>query len=322
MTLLRFLLLWLGAMLSGPVMAQPIDYPDRPVRLIVPFAAGGGVDVVARTLGQSLSEKFGQPVVIENRPGASGNVGASVVLQAPGDGYTLLLSASTFAVNPVIAAERPNYDPIADFRHLALIAKGPLLFIVHPSAADSLADFMKRAKAAPDKYNLATGGYGSAGHMSAEALKLQGGLSIPVVLYRGTAPVFADLLGGHISGLLDPLVTSLPLAQSGQVKALAISADRRSPLAPDVPTFAESGFGAFEFYTGYGVWAQKSMPAALADRISAAVREVGAQPAMAQWFRSQGLEFSGIGGDDFVAFERQEQTRYEEIMKRGNLTRQ
>lgn len=306
--------------MAAPAPAQ--DYPSRNIRIVVPFAAGGGVDVVARTLAKHLGDRLGQQVYVENRPGASGNLGADQVAKSPADGYSLLVSASTLVVNPVVAAEKAPFDPLRDFTQIALIAKGPLLFIVHPDAATTLPEFVSRTKADPAKFNLATGGFGSAGHMSAEAFKLQAGLKVPVVLYRGTGPAFNDLVGGHISGIMDPLVTSLPLAKSGKTRALALSDTKRSPLAPEVPTFAEAGYPGFEFFTWYGLWGPANLPAPVLAKLSAALKEIGNLPEVKQWFEAQGLEFSGVGGPAFVDFSRAEQARYEEIVKKGNIQRQ
>ena len=316
---------WLGgavlALVGGwPAAAQ--NFPTKPVRIVVPFAAGGGVDVVARTTARYLGAEFGQPTVVENRAGASGNLGADLVLKAERDGHTLLISASTLVVNPVVSATPPAFDPLTGFTFLALIAKGPLLFIVHPDVAGSVQEFVAKAKTNPAGFNFATGGYGSAGHMAAEAFKLEAGLAIPVVLYSGTGPAINDLLGGHISGLMDPLVTSLPLATSGRARALALSNPRRLALAPEVPTFAEAGFGAFEFYTWYGLWGPAELPADVVARISAAMTTIGKNGEAAAWFEGQGLEYSGIGGAPFLAFARSEQVRYDDIVKRGRLTRQ
>jgi tripartite-type tricarboxylate transporter receptor subunit TctC len=302
--------------------AARAEYPDRIVRIIVPFTAGGAVDLIARIMARNLSEQFHQEVYVDNRPGASGNLGAEQVQQAPADGTTLLFSASTFVVNPVVAAEPPPFDPLKDFTPLGLVAKGPLLFIAHAGVADSVADFVTKAKAHPDSFNFATGGYGSAGHMAAESFKLRAGLSIPVVLYKGTGPAFTDLMGGTISGMLDPLVTSLPLARGKQATALAIAAPTRSALAPDVPTFAEAGYPGFEFYTWYGLWGPAKLPPNVVEAISRALTAIGASPDAQKWFASQGLDYSGIGGDAFVEFSKREQNLYADIMKRGNITRQ
>ena len=312
---------FLAAFLAAPIACAQ-SYPDKPVRIVVPFAAGGGVDVVARVMARHLSDKIGQNVYVENRPGASGNLGADVVMRSAADGYTLLISASTFVVNPVVAAERPLFDPFKDFTHIALIAKGPLLFIVNPDVASSVQEFVAKAKAEPSKYNFATGGFGSAGHMAAESFKIKAGLSIPVVLYRGTGPVFTDLMGGHISAIMDPLVTSLPLAHGGRAKALAISDSKRSALAPEVPTFAEVGFKDFQFYTWYGLWGPPNIPASVVTKIEAAVQEIGRSPEAKKWFESQGLDYSGMSGLPFLDFERMEQSNYAAIMKAGNIARQ
>ena len=291
-------------------------------RMVVPFAPGGGVDVVARNFAQHLSKAAGQQVIVENRPGASGNIGADAVAKSTPDGTTLLFSASTFVVNPVVAAQKPPFDPLRDFANIALIARGPLLFIAHPSAGNSVEQFIANAKAKPERFNMATGGYGSAGHMAAESFKLRAGLAIPVVLYKGTAPAFVDLMGGQISGILDPLVTSLPLAKGGKVTALAIAATRRSPLAPAIPTFAEAGLPGFEFYTWYGLWGPAGLPAATTRSLETAIAETGATAEFRLWLESQGLEFGGLTGKAFLEFSVREQALYEDIVKKGNITPQ
>jgi tripartite-type tricarboxylate transporter receptor subunit TctC len=305
-----------GTLTAVSAGAQPV------LRIIVPFPPGGGVDVVARKLGERLSSELGQSVIVDNRPGASGNIGADFVAKAAPDGNTLLVSASTFIVNPLVAAQKAPFDPMKDFTHLALIAKGPVLLIAHESYGANLLEFIDRAKTTPEKYNLATGGYGSAGHLAAESFKFRAGLKIPVVLYKGTAPAFADLMGGQISGLFDPLVTSLPLVKGGKVKALALAAPKRSALAPDVPTMAEAGVADFDFYTWYGLWGPASLAESARKRIEAGVAAAGASTELAAWFASQGLEYGNLTGGAFMDFERREQTTVEDIVRRGNLTRQ
>jgi tripartite-type tricarboxylate transporter receptor subunit TctC len=313
--------IFISAFLSLSI-ARAQDYPTEPIRIIVPFAPGGAVDVVARVMAQHLSEKFKQNVYVENKPGASGNIGAGIVMGAAADGYTLMVSPSTFVVNPIVAAEPPAFDPLKDFSQVALIAKGPLVFIVHPDVANSVKEFVAKAKADPRKYNFATGGFGSAGHMSAELFKIMAGINIPVVLYRGTAPAFSDLMSGSISGMLDPQVTSLPLAHGGSAKALAISDSKRSALAPEIPTFAEAGFDNFEFYTWYGLWGPANIPSAVLAKIEQAVREIGQSPETQSWFKSQGLDFAGTAGSAFGDFERDEQAKYRDIMAKGSIARQ
>ena len=303
------------ALVAGAAFAQ-----GGPVlRIVVPFPPGGGVDVVGRTFAQQLSRELGQSAIVDNRPGASGNIGADLVGKAAPDGNTLLVSASTLIVNPLVSAQKAPFDPMKDFTHLALLAKGPVLLITHPSYGATLREFVERAKAHPEKYNFATGGYGSAGHLAAEAFKLRAGLKIPVVLYKGTAPAFADLMGGQISGLFDPLVTSLPLAKGGKVLALALAAPKRSPLAPDVPTVAQAGIPDFEFYTWYGLWGPPGMSDTVIARIERAINAAGRSAELGKWFESQGLEYGNLTAKAFVDFERREQATVEDIMKRGGL---
>jgi len=315
-----FGLLAAGLSLGTSAWAHAQDYPTRPIRIIVPFAPGGAVDVVARKMGQYLSEQLKQTVFIENKPGASGNIGAEVVQQSAPDGYTLLVSASTFVVNPVLSADKPNFDPLKDFSQLGLIAKGPLLFIVHTGVADSVPDFIAVAREHPEKINFATGGYGSAGHMAAESFKLKANLNVPVVLYKGTGPAFSDLIGGHVSGIMDPMLTSLPLAKGGKVRALALASSSRSPLAPDVPTFAEVGFPGFEFYTWYGLWGPANLSKPIIEQIEQMLKTIGQSADAKKWFEQQGLVYSGTSGPEFDQFCRNEQTLYADIVKRANLT--
>ena len=315
--LIAFLTIALSLSISFGLHAQ--NYPTRPIRIIVPFAPGGAVDVVARKMGQYLSVQFKQTVIIENKPGASGNIGAEAVQQSAADGYTFLVSASTFVVNPVVSADKPNFDPLMDFSYLGLIAKGPLLFIVHTGIANNLQEFVATARAHPEKINFATGGYGSAGHMAAESFKLRAGLNVPVVLYKGTGPAFSDLIGGHISGIMDPMLTSLPLAKGGKATALALAGPSRSPLAPDVPTFAEVGFPGFEFYTWYGLWGPANLPKPVVSEIEQALKVVGLSAEAKKWFEQQGLVYSGISGPQFEQFARDEQALYAEIVKKAKL---
>lgn len=315
------------ALLAGLVVfaAAPVhadDYPTRNIRIVVPFSAGGAIDILARMLAKSLSEKLGQQVYVENKPGASGNIGSDLVVRSPADGYTLLITASTLIVNPVVAAQPAPFDPLKDLSYVMLLARGPLLFMVHPAVGNTLSDFVAKAKSSPDKHNMATGGLGGAGHMASEYFKVQAGLTIPVVLYKGTGPAFADLVGGHITGMLDPLSTSLPLVQGGKTKAVGISSLKRNPLVPDVPTLDESGYKGFEFYTWYGLWAPQNLPSAIAKKLASTVREISMTPETQKWYETRGLEFSGLEGAEFLAYSKADQDKHAEIMKQAKIERQ
>lgn len=319
---MRMIAALLACLFVFGVPAQADDYPTRNIRIVVPFSAGGAIDILARMLAKNLSDKFGQQAYVENKPGASGNIGSDMVVRSPADGYTLLITASTLIVNPVVAAQPAPFDPLKDLSHVMLLARGPLLFMVHPSVGTTLSDFVTKAKASPEKHNMATGGLGGAGHMASEYFKVQAGLNIPVVLYKGTGPAFADLVGGHITGMLDPLSTSLPLVNGGKTKAVAISSLKRNPLVPDVPTLDESGYKGFEFYTWYGLWAPPNLPPSVAKKLADAVREISTKPETQQWYQTRGLEFSGLEGAEFLAYSKADQDKHADIMKKANIKRQ
>ncbi|MDX3904628.1 MAG: tripartite tricarboxylate transporter substrate binding protein [Pigmentiphaga sp.] len=310
------------ALAAGPVAAAD-SYPSRPLRLVVPFAAGGAVDAVARTVAARLSEDLGQKVIVENRAGASGNIGAEAVVRSPADGYTLLLTASTLVVNPLIMKDKPPFDPARDLTHLALVASGPLLFVTPPSTGvTSVREFVAKAKAAPEKFNFAVGGFGAAGHLAVESFKYRAGLAVPTILYKGTAPALVDLMGGQVSGMMDPLLSSLPPVKANKLTALAITGQRRSPLAPDVPTFTEAGYPEVNFSTWYGLWAPANLPAPVAARLETAVKRMVTEPQVREWFERQGLEPAGVTGASFRAFIDQETAKSHEIVKLANIAEQ
>src|SRR5713226_2489705 len=239
------LALVLAALPTAPALAQ--SYPSRTVSVIVPFPAGGSVDGVARILVQKLNETVGQHFIVENRAGgASGTVGANAVAKAAPDGYTLMVSASVHVINPFLFKSVP-YDVVADFTPVTLLAVGPLIVSAAPSVpANNLKDFFDLVRKTPDKFTFGATSIGSASHLAIELLKRDAGLNTLVVSYRGTAPALTDLMGGQIQLLADPMLSSLPLAQGGKIKALAITSLKRMAAAPDVPTVAESGMQGFE----------------------------------------------------------------------------
>lgn len=322
LSLRRLWFAWPLVLAAGSAAAADA-YPSRQVRLVVPFAAGGAVDAVARTVAARLSEQFGQKVVVENRAGASGNIGAEAVVRSPADGYTLLLTASTLVVNPLIMKEKPPFDPAKDLTHLALVASGPLLFVAPASLqATSVKDFVAKAKAAPDKFNFAVGGFGAAGHLDVESFKHGAGMAVPTVLYKGTGPALVDLMGGQVSGMIDPLLTSLPPVKAGKLTALAITGSRRSALAPDVPTFAEAGYPGVDFSTWYGLWGPAGLPAPVVDALETAIKRVVAETDTRAWFERQGLEPSGMSGARFRAFIDQETAKSREVIELAKIVAQ
>src|SRR3989440_2600603 len=255
------------------------NYPSRTVTVVVPFPAGGSVDGVARIVVQKLNETMGQHFIVENRAGgASGIVGANAVAKAAPDGYTLLLSASVHVINPFLYKNVP-YDVVRDFTPVALLAEGPLIVSTTPSvAADSLKDFFALVRKDPQKYTFGTTSTGPASHLAIELLKSDAGLDTLVVAYKGTAPALTDLMSGQIHLLADPMLSSLPLAQGGKIKALGLTSLKRAAAAPDIPTVEESGMKGFHFVSWYGLWGPKNLPRDVYNKLQAEVDKVLARP--------------------------------------------
>jgi tripartite-type tricarboxylate transporter receptor subunit TctC len=309
----------LFALASPPVTAQ--TYPSRTVTVIVPFPAGGSVDGVARILVQKLNETVGQHFIVENRAGgASGIVGASLVAKAAPDGYTLLESASVHVINPLLYKSVP-YDVVNDFTPVMLLADGPLIVSTHPSVpANNLKELFDLVRKEPQKYTFGTTSIGSASHLAIELLKREAKLDTLVVPYKGTNPALIDLMSGQIQLLADPMLSSLPLAQGGKTKALAITSLKRVPSAPEIPTVAESaGFKSFEFVSWYGVWAPKNLPADVSKKLQADIAKVLALPDTKERFAKLGFEAKGGTAEDFANYIRVEMAKYQQIIKDAKI---
>ena len=308
----------LALALSGllPVSAPAQTYPSRTVSVIVPFPAGGSVDGVARILVAKLNETVGQHFIVENRAGgASGTVGANAVAKAAPDGYTLLLSASVHVINPFLYKSVP-YDVVNDFTPVSLLADGPLLVSTTPSVpANNLKDFFDLVRKEPTKYTFGTTSVGAASHLAIELLKRDAGLDTLVVPYKGTAPALTDLVSGQIQLLADPMLSSLPLAQAGKIKALGITSLKRMAVAPNIPTVEESGgIKGFEFVSWYGLWAPKNLPADVSAKLSSDLAKVMARPEVKE--RLSGMGFNPIGSDSaqFAKYVTDEMAKYSKII--------
>src|SRR2546423_10114809 len=249
-----------GAHGQTPASESARDYPSRPLRQIVPFPPGGSVDIVTRIVGAKWGELLGQQIVVENRSGAGGNVGADVAARAAPDGYTLFTcGVASHGVSPAVYNKLP-YDPIRDFAPLSVIGKTPNVLVVHPSVpAQSLKEFVELVKANPGKYNYASPGFGTSPQMTMELFKLTAGVNLFHVPYRGGAPALADVMGGQVVGMFGNLPEQLAAIKSGKTRALAVSTLQRSAQLPDVPTVAESGFPGFEVTVWYAVCAQAAV---------------------------------------------------------------
>jgi tripartite-type tricarboxylate transporter receptor subunit TctC len=264
-------------------------YPSRPIRMIVPFTAGTGMDLLARTIGQKLSERLKVPVVVENRAGASGNIGTEAVSKSPADGYTLLMTASTIVQNAALSRSVP-YDPVRGFTPIGLAAIGNLALVVHPSvAAKSVAEFVALAKAQPGRLNYASPGSGTPHHLAMELFKLNFGIDITHVPYKGTAGAVTDLLGGQVQAMFLPVHVALPQARSGKLRILAAGGSRRSPVTPDLPSLAEEGVRDIDVDIWYALFAPAGLPREMVSLLNAEMATILAQSEVRDNLQKQGL---------------------------------
>ncbi len=291
-------------------------YPNKPVRVVVPFPPGGTLDTVARMLAQRLGDQMGQPFVIENKPGASGVIGGDTVAKAPADGYTLLFSASTHTTAPMTLKSVP-YNVTQDFTPVALVAKAPLSVAINKNLPiTDIKSLLAYAKANPGKMTFAVGSIGSAGHLSTEMLKRAGHIEYMIVPYKGTAPAFQDLIGGQIDGFIDPILGSLQYHKSGMLRVVAVTSAQRVPNLPDVPTVAEAIPG-YEFYSWYALWAPAKTPQAIVQRLNTEVNKALAE--MGPKLKEQGLLATPGSVEDFAKFQRADMERSQKIVTEGNI---
>jgi tripartite-type tricarboxylate transporter receptor subunit TctC len=260
------------AISCGAALAQ--TYPQKPVKLIVGFPPGGGVDIIARSIQQRLSERLGQPVVVENRPGAGGNIAAEQVAHAPADGYTLLVSAVSSLAISASLYKAPRYDLLKDLTPVAVVASVPNVLVVHPSVkANNVKEFIAYVKANPGKVNFGSAGSGTTVHFAGELFKSMADLDMVHVPYKGAAPAMADLLGGQVQVMFDFLSAAGPQIKSGKLRALGVTSTKRSPVLPNVPTIAEAGLPGYNVLGSFGVMAPSGTPAEVVNRLN---REIGA----------------------------------------------
>jgi len=315
-TLLAGLLL-VAAGIAGPVLAQ--GFPDRPVTLVVPYPAGGSADILARTVGQKLAARLGQPVVVENKGGAGTAIGARFVAEARPDGYTLLLgTVSSQAINP--AMTRVGYDPVKDFVPVSALASIPFVLVAHPGAPyGSVTELLAAARQAPGSISYASAGPGTSNHLAGEMLASAAKLKLLHVPYRGSAPALADVLAGHVPLMFDLQTTSLPNIATHKLKPLAVTGSRRSPLLPEVPTVAESGLPGFEVSAWFGVFAPAKLPPPLRQQLSAAMARVLEDPALVQRLRDIGAEPDPRDAAQFGAYVAEEAAKYATVVKTAGL---
>jgi tripartite-type tricarboxylate transporter receptor subunit TctC len=286
---LGVMVMLLGAV---PALAQPAKFPerDKQLRIIVPFAAGGGVDNAARLLGEQLRKQLGMTVIVDNKAGGSGTIGGKAVQTSPADGYTLLFSAATHVFAKQVLSSAP-YDPQADFAPVARVGEAPLMLVIAPQLPQQkLSDVLAAAKQQPDKWMAAIPAAGAPSHLATLLLAKQGGVKFTYVPYKGTQPAAVDVGGGHVNLLMDSMISLLPLAKSGKLKPIAITSKKRSALAPDVPTVQESGIPNFAYASWYGVWAPKDTPPDRIALLNVAINTAVGEIAKGGAFASLGIE--------------------------------
>jgi tripartite-type tricarboxylate transporter receptor subunit TctC len=300
-------------------LAAQAQYPQRAVKLMVPFPPAGATDIVARIVAQKLSERWGQPVVVENRPGAGGSLGSDLVAKSPPDGYTLLMAtSSTHSIGP--ALQKLPYDPIKDFAAITHVADVPNVLVASPKLqVASVKELVAYAKANPGKLNFASSGVGTIVHLNAELFKMISGTDIVHVPYKGTALSIPDLASGNVSMLFDSLASVMPHIRAGSAKPLAINAKRRSNLLPEVPTFAEAGMPEFDRYTWFGMFAPAGTPPDVVRRVQAEVAAALKAPDLLKRFEDVGAEPVGSSSEQFVERIVSDNKRWSEVIRKANV---
>jgi tripartite-type tricarboxylate transporter receptor subunit TctC len=309
-----------AALVLASPAAHAQTYPSRQITLIIPFAVGGSNDIVGRAIGKNLSEAWGQPVVVENRSGAGGIIGASAVAAAPPDGYTLLLVSSTFTINPAIKRSMP-FNTIKDFTPVAFIARSPLLLTAsNHLAVKSAKELLALASSKPGQISYASAGPGSINQISAELIALSAGVKLMHVPYRGGAPALNDLVGDHVDVYVSSLPQVLQLARSGQVKALAVTSARRTALLPEVPTLDESGIPGFDLWSWWGIVGPAGMPVDIVNALNAEIGKMLTSPELGTFLSSEGAEAETMTPQQFGALMRLETERWTKVAREANIS--
>jgi len=302
------------------VTAGAQQYPNRPIRVVVPFTPGTGMDIIARNVGPKLSERLGQPVVIDNRPGASGNLGAELVAKSAPDGYTVMVSGNPLVVSPHLYRNTP-YNPLTDFVPISLAAYGTLLLVAHPGTKiNSVADLIAQAKANPGKITYASPGIGTPHHMSMELLKDLTGTNLLHVPYKGSAGAVTDTLGGQINVMFIPIHIATPFVKSGRLKGLAVGSPKRHPTAADMPTLTEVGVKGADIDMWYGYLGPKGTPGAVVSKLDGELRAILALPEIKTALGNVGMDAASSTPAEFAALMKREDTRWSAIIKKNNIT--
>ena len=312
----RFVVGFLFATVVAFAHAQA--WPAKPIKYVVPFAPGGTTDILARTIGEKLALALGQPVVIENKPGAGGGVGADFTAKAAPDGYTIMGGTiSTHAINASLYDKLP-YDPVKDFVPITLLARVPNMLVVNPAVpAKNVTELIALLKANPNKYTFASSGNGTSQHLSGELFKAMAGVDMQHIPYKGSPPALQDVVGGQVTMTFDNITTALPLAKAGRLRALAVTTATRSAVAPEVPTLAESGLPGFEVGSWQGVFAPSGTPPDIVKRLNTEIVKILNLPDVKEKLTGLGAEPVGNTSEEFAAMVKSEVVKWADVVKKS-----
>ena len=302
-----------------PAAAGAQAYPSKPIRMIVPYTPGGAIDTVGRIVADEMQKILGQTFIVDNKPGASGMIGAQEAARAPADGYTLLFNASSQVYMPLVVAKK-TYDAQKDFTPIAQVGYVPLAVVVTPTVpAKTLSDFATLARAQPKHFTWATSGLGTTSHLAEEMINRELKLDMEIILYKGAVPQLTDVMGGHVSAAVSPLAGATPFIKSGKLKPIAVTSSKRLPAYPDVPTVAESGMPGFELLSWYGLWAPAGLPKELVTKLNAAVAKAVQSPHVKARFAELSFEVSENTPAQFATLIEDEIRRVGKVIKTANI---
>lgn len=301
-------------------MAQAQSYPDKTIRMLCPFSPGGNVDITSRTVAPPLGDRLGQQVIVENRPGATGQIAAKILLEAPADGYNIMMVSSSVMTNAPAVYPNLSYDILNDFAPIGRVSQVPLVLVVHPGLpAKTTKELIALAKKRPRELLIASGGLGSTSHLVTELLAIEAGIKLTVVPYKGSGPAVRDLLGGHVMGRIDQVSSSLGHIREGRLRAIAVTTTKRAAALPEVPTLAESGLPGFDASTVTGLLAKAGTPASVMKVLEKALMAVLNDAKVKQRFSSLGAEAQPTTSAEFAKFIRQDLAMWKKVVKEAGI---
>ncbi|MFH1604678.1 MAG: tripartite tricarboxylate transporter substrate binding protein [Pseudomonadota bacterium] len=307
-----------GFLIFAASAAAQQAFPNKPIRFIVPYAPGGGASILARIIGQKLTESWGQQVIVDNRPGGNGAIGGEALVASPPDGHTILLVTGTHVISPLLLPTR--YDPIKDFAPVATVTSYELILVLHPSVpANNLKELIALAKSKPGQLNYATAGIGNSGHLTIELFNLMAGVKMQNVPYKGSAPALIDLLGGQVQLTVVAPSSTIPHIRNGKLKAIAVSGDTRLAALPQVPTFTEAGLPGFEVKNWYGILAPATTPKPIINKYAAKIALVLAMPDTKEKIVSQGMDPYISTSDEFAKLIKADMEKWSKVIKAANI---